>query len=78
MSEKEKTDVTFEVVEHLGVIATYTTGWRKELNKVSWNGSPPKFDIRDWDESHEHMSKGITLHKEEAKKVVEILSDMEL
>lgn len=77
VNEKEKDDVTFEVVEHLGVIASYPTGWKKELNRVAWNGNGAKFDIRDWDENHEHMSRGITLHPEEAKKVVDLLKTVE-
>ena len=40
-------DVTFEIIDHLGALATYPTGWRKELNLVSWNGGAPKYDIRD-------------------------------
>ena len=75
-SEKERDEVTFEVVEHLGVVATYPTGWRKELNKVAWNGNGAKFDLRDWDENHEHMSRGITLHADEAKKVYELLKEI--
>ena len=31
-------EVTFEIVEEIGVIATHSTGWKKELNLVSWNG----------------------------------------
>lgn len=77
VNEKEKDDVTFEVVEHLGVIASYPTGWKKELNRVAWNGNGAKFDIRDWDENHEHMSRGITLHPEEAKKVIDLLKTVE-
>ncbi|MBK5247393.1 MAG: hypothetical protein JJE49_09040, partial [Peptostreptococcaceae bacterium] len=45
--------------------------------KVAWNGNTAKFDLRDWDESHEHMSRGITLHQEEAKKVFELLKAVE-
>ena len=44
---------TFEIREHLGVIARYESGWRKELNLVSWNGGAPKYDVRDWDPHHE-------------------------
>ncbi|MEI3503270.1 MAG: PC4/YdbC family ssDNA-binding protein [Anaerovoracaceae bacterium] len=47
--------------------ATYPTGWRKELNLVSWNGGAPKYDIRDWDPDHERMSRGITLHEKEMR-----------
>ena len=55
-------DVTFEIVENIGIIASYATGWNKELNLVSWNGGAVKYDIRDWDPAHEHMSRGVTLH----------------
>lgn len=75
-NEKEKDEVTFEVVEHLGVVAAYPTGWKKELNRVAWNGNGAKFDLRDWDENHEHMSRGITLHADEAKKVYELLKEV--
>lgn len=74
----EREEITFEIVEHIGVIANNPSGWAKELNKVSWNGGPAKFDLRDWDGTHEHMSRGITLHQEEAKKLGEMLSSMEL
>gem|GEM_PF-281341 len=73
MSEKEKTEIVFEIREHLGVIGAYPTGWQKELNLVAWNGTPPKYDIRDWDHDHEHMSRGITMHKDEMKKLVQIV-----
>ncbi len=52
-------------------------GWRKELNKISWNGGAPKFDIRDWDENHEKMGKGITLSEVELRKLRELI-DIEL
>ena len=66
-------EVTFEITEHLGVIATYSTGWKKELNIVSWNGGAPKYDIRDWDPNHEHMSRGITLHEKEMRLVIDMV-----
>lgn len=66
-------DITFEITEEIGVIAEYQTGWKKELNLVTWNGAKPKYDIRDWDPSHEHMSRGVTLHDEEMKKIFAML-----
>lgn len=74
MSSNEK-DIVYEIVKHVGVIADYSTGWKKEINLVSWNSNTPKIDIRDWNPDHEHMSRGITLHIEEAKKMQELLSD---
>jgi hypothetical protein len=33
---------------------------------------------RDWDPNHEHMSRGVTLHKDEAKKLFELLKERKL
>lgn len=75
VKEREKTEVVYEVREHIGVITAYPTGWTKELNVVAWNGGSPKYDIRDWDPEHLHMSRGVTLHPDEMQKVVEMLSE---
>ena len=48
-------DIKFEIEKHIGVLSENGNGWRKELNMVSWNGRPAKYDIRDWTESHERM-----------------------
>lgn len=66
-------EVTFEIVEQIGTISEGKTGWNKELNLVAWNGAEPKYDIRDWDESHERMTRGITLTEKAAKNLYELL-----
>ncbi len=66
-------EVRFEIVEHIGILSTYSTGWNKELNLVSWNGGQPKYDIRDWDLDHEHMSRGVTLHEKEMRQVFDLM-----
>jgi len=58
-------DFQYEIVEELGVLSTNAKGWTKELNKISWNGGAPKYDIRDWAPEHEKMGKGVTLNDEE-------------
>lgn len=75
-------ELKYEIVRSIGVIGEGTKGWKKEVNLVSWNDRKPKLDIRDWDENHEKMGKGVTLNKgeaEELKKLLETidLSDME-
>lgn len=65
-------NITYEIREHLGVISEYDNGWRKELNMVSWNGSAPKYDIRDWAPGHDRMSKGITLRADEMDRLAEL------
>lgn len=66
-------DIKFEIVEEIGILSENAKGWRKELNKVSWNDAAPKYDLRDWSPDHEKMGKGITLTDEEAKKLKELL-----
>lgn len=62
-------DFRFEILEHVGVINTNSTGWSKELNVVSWNDKPAKYDIRDWHPDHGKMGRGITLTGEELEKL---------
>ena len=67
-------DIRFEIVKHIGVLSTHSTGWKKELNLVAWNGGKPKYDIREWDIDHEHMTRGITLHEKEAAQLLKSLA----
>lgn len=69
-------EVKFEIVKHIAVLSETSRGWTKELNLVSWNNREPKYDIRDWDPSHEKMGKGVTLSNEEFDKLKEVLSSL--
>lgn len=66
MAENEKT-VSWEIKEQLAVLRENTSGWKRELNIVSWNDGPAKIDIRDWSEDHLRMTRGITLTLDEAR-----------
>ena len=69
--------IKFEIEEKLGVLST-RTGWSKELNLVSWNNRKAKGDIREWDEEHQKMGKGITLSKEELIELRDTLNNLDL
>ncbi len=47
------------------ILSENESGWKKELNKVSWNGTQPKFDIRSWNNDHTKAGKGITIFEDE-------------
>lgn len=66
-------DIKYEIKENLAVLSEKPSGWKKELNLVSWNDKPAKYDIRDWSEDHEKMSKGITLSQEEMNNLLEVM-----
>lgn len=67
-------EIKYEIIEELGVLSESAKGWTKELNRISWNGGAPKYDVRDWSPEHEKMGKGVTLSEEEAKKLAELLA----
>ena len=66
-------EIKYEIVEKIGVLSTTDKGWRKELNLVSCNDREPKYDLRDWNENHDKMGKGITLTRDELDKLKETL-----
>jgi hypothetical protein len=66
-------DISFDILKHFGVLSEERTGWKKEVNLVSWNGRNPKIDIREWSPGHEKTGKGVTLTREEALSLAELL-----
>ncbi|MDR5659993.1 YdbC family protein [Serpentinicella sp. ANB-PHB4] len=70
--------IKYEIKETVGTLSENNKGWAKELNLISWNDREPKFDIRDWAPEHEKMGKGVTLNKEELRKLRDILNGMDL
>ena len=71
-------EIKFEIKETIGTLAESAKGWTKELNLVSWNDKPAKYDIREWDPEHEKMGKGITFTSQELKALRDLLNEMEL
>lgn len=68
------TEFKFEIVKNIGVISrNLKTGWTKEVNLVSWNEGDAKYDIREWDETHTKMSKGLTFTTSEARELMHLL-----
>jgi len=71
-------DFKFEIKNTLGTISESAKGWNREVNLMTWNNKKVKVDIREWDEKHEQMGKGITLNKEELKKLKDILNEIDI
>ena len=66
-------DITFTIEEFIGVIQKQNDGWSKELNLVKWNDHDAKYDIREWNEDHSRMTRGITLTPSEMRRVVKFV-----
>ena len=66
-------DFIHEIQETIAVLFASASGWHKELNMISWNGSEPGYDIREWVPDHEKSSKSVTLTEEEAAILMTVL-----
>lgn len=62
-------NVDFKITERLFSLQS-SGAFKKELNKVSWNGREPVYDLRGWNEDHTKMTKGITLTNDEFQELV--------
>jgi hypothetical protein len=71
-------EIKYNIIKHLGTISESDKGWKKELNLVSWNDGEPKYDIRDWNESHERMGKGTTFTGAELTNLKDLLNNISL
>ncbi len=69
-------ELKFEIVEEIAVLSESDKGWKKELNRVSWNDREPKYDIRDWSPDHSKMGKGITLSEEEFEELKSVIETL--
>ena len=67
MTDKKNQKLRYEIINEIGIISKSNSGWQKELNRISWDGKEPKYDIRDWSPNHEKMGKGITLNEQEIR-----------
>ena len=66
--------LNYEMKRRLAVLSeNQKTGWTKELNLVSWNGAPAKYDIREFSPDRQKLSKGIVLTKEEMERIKDVI-----
>ena len=70
-------ELKFEITKSIGVLSENAKGWTKELNMVSWNERPAKYDLREWSPDHSRMGKGITLTEEDIESLKELLNDVD-
>lgn len=71
-------EIKYEITEKLGVLSESTKGWTKEINLVSWNDYPAKYDIREWAPEHAKMGKGVTFTVDEIRELRDILNKLDL
>lgn len=58
--KEEQKKMSFEKTEEIAIINRNAKGWTVELNKISYNGRDPVYDLRSWSPDG-RMGKGMTL-----------------
>ena len=69
----DRKELKYEIITNVGIVSEQPGGWKKELNRVSWNGGEPKYDLRDWAPEHAKMGKGITMTEEDLRSLKKII-----
>ena len=67
----------YEIKEKIATLSENKV-YSKEINVISWDQSPVKYDIRLWRLDNGHPSKGLTFTKQELKDLRNILNRLEL
>ena len=66
-------ELKYEIINSIGIVSELNGGWKKELNRISWNGGDPKYDLRDWSGDHSKMGKGVTLTEGDLRSLKKII-----
>ena len=74
----QNTAFNYQITEHIATLSQ-SGDTSKELNRVSYNGSPAKYDLRSWKrtDGEEKLLKGLTLTEDEARALKEALNGRE-
>ena len=70
-AKEKKAMANYEIIKKIAVLGGKPDGVTKEINIVKWGVYDPMIDIRRW--QGDIASKGISLKREEAQKLLEAL-----
>ena len=65
-------EINYTIEEEIAILSNRGS-WNLELNLISWNGAPAKYDIRTWNDTHTRMGKGVTLTEAELSNLLDAL-----
>lgn len=80
-TEETMKDIKFEIKQKIGTVALRDNGIKIELNLVSWNDAPAKYEIRSWGRTAggERLPyRGMTFAVDEIKQLRSLLDSLKL
>lgn len=77
--EKLITEFKYDLIDHLGVVAEVGR-YTLELNEISFNGNPARYDLRRWDNGYtkRKMQKGVSMNRKEIKALKDLLNTLNI
>jgi len=73
----DRKELKYEIIMNIGIVSEQPGGWKKEFNRISWNGGEPKYDLRDWAPEHARIGKGVTMTEKELRSLKKLI-DLEV
>ena len=70
--------IKYETIEIVGVLSEGSKGWKKELNLIVWNDKDNRYEIREWNPTHEKIGRGIPFTKYKLMNLNKMLNEMNL
>lgn len=58
---KDQSNYNFKIHKEIGIISEKPSGWTLELNLVSFNGRDAMYDLREWNDDHTALRRGVRL-----------------
>ncbi|GMC02542.1 hypothetical protein K5E_22070 [Enterococcus thailandicus] len=71
--KEQQAAMSFEKTEAIAILNRNAKGWTIELNKVSYNGREPVYDLRSWSPDG-RMGKGLTLTDQTVENLLIVLN----
>lgn len=71
-------DFKFEVIENIAMLSGNGKGSTFDLKRVSWNGDPPKLEIRHWWDNGNRAGSGLRLTDMEAHVLMKALEGIKI
>lgn len=71
---KNMTDFHYKIVERIAVLSQNSSGWRLEVNLISYNDKPAKLDIRRFSPDG-RMGKGLALTQQEEAALKQLFTE---
>lgn len=70
---KDQSNYNFMIHKEIGIVSEKPSGWTMELNLVSFNGREAMYDLREWNDDHTALRRGVRLSESDLASLAKII-----